>query len=138
MRFPKAIFHLVFLAVPPLGTLALGLLALSQSVDTQAAALANILWPTVGTVFLAALIGWAVFLRPPQNVSAGKKAGLLTVFLCYLLGLIPLAIEAGSWDGMVGVLSIYFVVFVFGQIATFWIAYPIGAIFGRWIAKRML
>ena len=108
------------------------------SVDTEAAVLANIIWPTVGAVFFAALIGWAVFLRRPKQLSDGIKAGLLTVFLCYLFGPIPLAIEAGSWDGVLGVAKFHGMVFVFGQIVSFWVAYPIGALFGRWIAKRML
>ena len=108
------------------------------SVDTEAAVLANIMWPTVGAVFFAALIGWAVFLRRPKQLSDGIKAGLLTVFLCYLFGPIPLAIEAGSWDGVLGVAKFHGMVFIAGQIASFWVAYPIGALFGRWIAKRML
>ena len=128
----------IFLLTP---TISAGLLiwtAHKLSVDTEAAVLANIMWPTVGAVFLAALIGWAVFLRRPKQLSDGIKAGLLTVFLCYLFGPIPLAIEAGSWDGVLGVAKFHGMVFVFGQIVSFWVAYPIGALFGRWIAKRML
>jgi len=128
----------IFLLTP---TISAGLLiwtAHKLSVDTEAAVLANIMWPTVGAVFFAALIGWAVFLRRPKQLSDGIKAGLLTVFLCYLFGPIPLAIEAGSWDGVLGVAKFHGMVFVFGQIVSFWVAYPIGALFGRWIAKRML
>jgi len=128
----------IFLLTP---TISVGLLiwtAHKLSVDTEAAVLANIMWPTVGAVFFAALIGWAVFLRRPKQLSDGIKAGLLTVFLCYLFGPIPLAIEAGSWDGVLGVAKFHGMVFVFGQIVSFWVAYPIGALFGRWIAKRML
>ena len=128
----------IFLLTP---TISAGLLiwtAHKLSVDTEAAVLANIMWPTVGAVFFAALIGWAVFLRYPKQLSDGIKAGLLTVFLCYLFGPIPLAIEAGSWDGVLGVAKFHGMVFVFGQIVSFWVAYPIGALFGRWIAKRML
>ena len=128
----------IFLLTP---TISAGLLiwtAHKLSVDTEAAVLANIMWPTIGAVFFAALIGWAVFLRYPKQLSDGIKAGLLTVFLCYLFGPIPLAIEAGSWDGVLGVAKFHGMVFVFGQIVSFWVAYPIGALFGRWIAKRML
>ena len=128
----------IFLLTP---TISVGLLiwtAHKLSVDTEAAVLANIMWPTVGAVFFAALIGWAVFLRRPKQLSDGIKAGLLTVFLCYLFGPIPLAIEAGSWDGVLGVAKFHGMVFIAGQIASFWVAYPIGALFGRWIAKRML
>ena len=128
----------IFLLTP---TISAGLLiwtAHKLSVDTEAAVLANIIWPTVGAVFFAALIGWAVFLRRPKQLSDGIKAGLLTVFLCYLFGPIALATEAGSWDGVLGVAKFHGMVFVFGQIVSFWVAYPIGALFGRWIAKRML
>ena len=133
-----ALISAIFLLTP---TISAGLLiwtAHKLSVDTEAAVLANIMWPTVGAVFFAALIGWAVFLRRPKQLSDGIKAGLLTVFLCYLFGPIPLAIEAGSWDGVLGVAKFHGMVFVFGQIVSFWVAYPIGALFGRWIAKRML
>ena len=133
-----ALISAIFLLTP---TISAGLLiwtAHKLSVDTEAAVLANIIWPTVGAVFFAALIGWAVFLRYPKQLSDGIKAGLLTVFLCYLFGPIPLAIEAGSWDGVLGVAKFHGMVFVFGQIVSFWVAYPIGALFGRWIAKRML
>ena len=128
----------IFLLTP---TISAGLLiwtAHKLSVDTEAAVLANIMWPTVGAVFFAALIGWAVFLRRPKQLSDGIKAGLLTVFLCYLFGPIPLAIEAGNWDGALGVAKFHGMVFIAGQIASFWVAYPIGTLFGRWIAKRML
>ena len=133
-----ALISAIFILTP---TISAGLLiwtAHKLSVDTEAAVLANIMWPTVGAVFFAALIGWAVFLRRPKQLSDGIKAGLLTVFLCYLFGPIPLAIEAGSWDGVLGVAKFHGMVFVFGQIVSFWVAYPIGALFGRWIAKRML
>ena len=133
-----ALISAIFILTP---TISAGLLiwtAHKLSVDTEAAVLANIMWPTVGAVFFAALIGWAVFLRRPKRLSDGIKAGLLTVFLCYLFGPIPLAIEAGSWDGVLGVAKFHGMVFVFGQIVSFWVAYPIGALFGRWIAKRML
>ena len=128
----------IFLFTPPLGAGLLIWTAHKLSVDTEAAVLANIMWPTVGAVFFAALIGWAVFLRRPKRLSDGVKAGLLTVFLCYLFGPIPLAIEAGNWDGALGVAKFHGMVFIAGQIASFWVAYPIGALFGRWIAKRML
>ena len=113
-------------------------LAKSRSVDTQAAALSHIFWPVIAATFIAAFISWAIFLRPPSSFSDGKKAGLVTVFLCYLLGIIPIAVVGGSWDGLTGIMSVYFTAFLFGQIATFWASYPIGAFFGRWIAKRML
>lgn len=128
----------IFLLTP---TISVGLLiwtAHKLSVDTEAAVLANIMWPTVGAVFFAALIGWAVFLRRPKQLSDGIKAGLLTVFLCYLFGPIPLAIEAGSWDSIIGIAKFHGMVFVLGQIVSFWAAYPIGALFGRWVAKRMV
>jgi hypothetical protein len=128
----------LFLLTPPLGAGLLIWTAHKLSVDTQAALFSNILWPTIGAVFLAALIGWTVFLRRPTKLSDGKKAGVFTIFLCYLLGLIPLAVEAGSWDGLWGVVRIYLALFALVQIASFWLAYPIGALFGRWIAKRML
>ena len=127
-----------FILTPPLGAGCLIWTAHKLSVDTNAAVLSNILWPTAAAVFLAAFIGWAVFLRPPKISSDGKKAGRLTVFLSYLFGIMPLAIEAGSWDGIGGIMTIYFAVFILGQIATFWIAYPIGALFGRRIAAQML
>ena len=128
----------IFILTPPFGAGLLIWTAHKLSVDIEAAVFANIMWPTVGAVFFAALIGWAVFLRRPQRLSDGIKAGLLTMFLCYLFGPIPLAIEAGSWDGVIGVAKFYGIVFIIGQIASFWAAYPIGAFFGRWIAKRLL
>ena len=127
-----------FILAPPIGAALLVWLARLVSVDTRAALFSNILGTTMAAVFLAAFMGWAVFLRPPKTSSDGKKAGLLTVFLCYLIGIIPLAIEAGSWDGLLGILTIYFAVFILGQVSTFWIIYPIGAIFGRRIAAQML
>ena len=128
----------IFILTPPLGAGLLIWTAHKLSVDIEAAVLSNILWPTMSLVFLAALIGWAVFLRRPKRLSDGVKAGLLTVFLCYLFGPIPLAIEAGNWDGALGVAKFHGMVFIAGQIASFWVAYPIGAFFGRWIAKRLL
>ena len=127
-----------FILTPPLGAGVLVWLAKSRSVDTQAAALSHLFWPGIAATFIAAFIGWAIFLRPPKNYSDGKKAGLVTVFLCYFLGIIPIAIIGGSWDGLSGVISVYLTVFLLAQIVTFWVTYPIGAFFGRWIAKRML
>ena len=132
------LLSILFILTPPLGAGLLIWTAHKLSVDIEAAVLSNILWPTMSLVFLAALIGWAVFLRRPKRLSDGVKAGLLTVFLCYLFGPIPLAIEAGNWDGALGVAKFHGMVFIAGQIASFWVAYPIGALFGRWIAKRML
>ena len=133
-----ALLSALFILTPPIATGLFIWAAHKLSVDTSAAVLSNILWPTVGAVFLAALMGWIVFLRRPKQLSDGIKAGLLTVFLCYLFGPIPLAIEAGSWDGILGVAKFYGMVFIAGQIVSFWAAYPIGAFFGRWITKRML
>ena len=127
-----------FILIPPLGAGLLIWTAHKLSVDIEAAVLSNIMWPTVGAVFLAALIAWAVFLRRPIQLSDGMKAGLLTVFLCYLFGPIPLAIEAGGWDSIIGIAKFHGMVFVLGQIVSFWAAYPIGALFGRWVAKRMV
>ena len=132
------LFSIIFIVTPPLGAGLFIWAAYTLSVDTQAAVLSNIMLPTICAVFLAALIGWAVFLSPPKTLSDGKKAGLLTVFLCYLFAIIPLSIESGNWDGVLGVATVYFVIFVFGQIATFWVTYPIGMFLGRWIAARML
>ena len=129
---------IAFILTPPIAAGLFIWTAHKLSVDTQAAVLSNILWPTTGAVFIAAIIGWAVFLRQPKQLSDGRKAGLLTVFLCYLLAPMPMAIEAGSWDGIIGVAKFYVTVFVLGQIVSFWVTYPIGAIFGRWIAKRMI
>ena len=133
-----SLLSLGFILTPPFGIGLIGLLAYSQSVDVRAAIISDTLMLTVGASFLAALIGWAIFLRPPKQISDGKKAGRLTVFLCYLFCIGPIAVAAGSWDGLLGVGTYYFSLFVFGQIATFWITYPIGAWFGRWVAKRML
>ena len=133
-----SLLSLSFVLTPPLGVGLIGLLAQSRTVDTLNAAVSNILVLTVFASFLAALIGWAIFLRPPKQLTDGKKAGVLTVFLCYVFCIGPIAVEAGSWDGLLGVITIYLTLFIFGQIATFWFTYPIGAAFGRWIAKRML
>ena len=132
------LLFLGFILTPPLGVGLIGLLAQSRTVDTLNAAVSNILALTIFASFLAAIIGWAIFLRPPKRLTDGKKAGVLTVFLCYLFCTGPIAVEGGSWDGVIGVVSVYFIIFIFGQIATFWFTYPIGAAFGRWIAKRML
>jgi len=135
-KYPR--LSALFILTPPLGAGIFIWIAYSLSIDIEAAVLSHILWPTIGATCLAALIGWAVFLRPPKDVSDGKKAGLLTVFLCYLFAIIPLSIEAGNWDGALGVAKVYLIIFVFGQIATFWVTYPIGVFFGRWVARRML
>jgi len=137
-----------FILTPPLCTWVLIWLAYKFSVDIEAAVLSDILWPTTAASLFAAVMGWAIYLRPSakaprgktvagKKTSGGKRAGLLTVFLCYLFGALPMAIAAGSWDGFLGIAKTHVVIFLGGQIATGWITYPIGAVFGRWIEKRM-
>lgn len=137
MRGTYIVYSLVFILMPPATILLLGLLAQSRTVDTASATISHLLFPMTCASFLATLIGWGAFLRPPLNITDGKKAGILSVFLCYLFCSFPLAISVGSWDGFMGIVVYYFLFFLTFQIATFWVTYPIGIAFGRRIVRKM-
>ena len=137
MRGTYIVYSLVFILMPPAIILLLGVLAQSQTVDTASATLSHLLFPMTCAGFLATCIGWGAFLRPPLTIIDGKKAGILSIFLCYLFCSLPLAISLGSWDGFMGIAIYYFLFFLIFQIATFWVTYPIGMAFGRLIVRKM-
>ena len=90
---------------------------------------------------LIAIFAWYGILVKKQTIMRGVVAGLLTVFLCYpILGLAigitnPVSPSGSTfWSGVYSAFTLTF----FGNFLTFWITYPLGALCGAILTKRML
>jgi hypothetical protein len=88
---------------------------------------------------LLAFIIWVILMKNKSAKLMGIFAGLLTVFLAYpVLGLTMGLIYPDATSPIESAFtSVFFLTFM-GNVITFWFTYPIGAICGGLIAKRML
>lgn len=90
---------------------------------------------------LIATFVWYGVLAKKQSIIRGVVAGLLTVFLCYpILGMTIGILDPDHFSGSVlrsGLVSAFTLTFL-GNFLTFWITYPIGALCGAFLTKRML
>jgi len=88
---------------------------------------------------LIALTSWFVFMRKTPSKLKGVIAGLVTVFMSYpLLGFAIGFIYPDHPDRLTSSFNGALMLSLFGNIITFWLTYPFGALCGWFISKRML
>ena len=88
---------------------------------------------------IVAFTVWLLLMKKAPNHWKGVIAGIVTVFLCYpilgfLAGLTAPTETSILFSGIMGATAFI----LFGNILTFWITYPLGAVCGFLIADNMM
>lgn len=86
-----------------------------------------------------AFVIWVMLMKSKPTKGRGIIAGLVTVFLAYpVLGFAIGLIYPDLVSRIRSAISNAFLLTFMGNIMTFWLTYPMGAICGGLIAKRMI
>jgi len=144
-------YGLIFSAIPMMSTYVLGHIfkALFLPVIESTANMPlddphRIFLPLVEYIFpfaflsgLIAFVCWVVFMRKKPSTKKGAIAGLVTVFVSYPI----LGFAIGfTYPDIIGRLAsavmLPIMLMIMGNIMTFWLTYPLGAICGGFIGKR--
>lgn len=153
LKNPLIRYGIIFSLIPVLATYGLGHTLKFMFADTLRSVADmdvndpdRINLPTVKYIFpLACLSGiiaftvWLPLMKKAPNHWKGLIAGIVTVFLCYpilgfLAGLTAPQETSILFSGIMGAVELT----LFGNVLTFWITYPLGAVCGYIIADNMM
>ena len=141
-------YGLIFSAIPMISTYVIGhlfkLLFLPDLIsmtdindpDRISVPIIELVFPFAVLSGLIAFTVWFLFMRKSPNIKKAAIAGVVTVFISYpILGFAIGFIYPDLSSRLMSAVIAAFSLALFGNLITFWLTYPLGAIFGWFIGK---
>ena len=137
---PFTKYGLIFATIPMVSTYVLGHIFKAEflpDLESMAFPIVEYIFPFAGLSFVIALACWVIFMRKSPSLTKGIFAGLITVFMSYpiigfAIGFIHPDLTSRISSAIMASISLALI----GNILTFWLTYPLGAICGGLIATR--
>ena len=142
-------YGLIFSAIPMISTYVIGhlfkLLFLPDLIsmtdindpDRMSVPIIEFVFPFAVLSGLIAFAVWFLFMRKSPNIKKAAIAGVVTVFVSYpILGFAIGFIYPDLTDRLTSAVIAAFSLAFFGNVTTFWLTYPLGAICGGLIGTR--